>query len=42
MHKTESILENEMHKILWNFEIKTDLISARRLDLMIIKKEKQK
>ena len=26
----ESVLENETHKILWNFEIQTDyLISAR-------------
>ena len=24
MHKAESILENEMHKILWDFEIKRD------------------
>ena len=31
MHKPKSVLENETHKILWNFEIQTDhLISARR------------
>ena len=37
MHKPESILENEMHKILWDFEIQTDhLISARWPDLEII------
>ena len=24
MHKTESILQNETHKILWDFEIQTD------------------
>ena len=29
MHNTESIQENEMHKFLWHFEIKTGyLISA--------------
>ena len=26
IHKTKSILENEMHKILWDFEIQTDLL----------------
>ena len=31
MHNPESVLEIEMHKILWDFEIQTDqLISARR------------
>ena len=30
IHNPESILENKTHKILWDFEIKTDhLISAR-------------
>ena len=30
MHNSESIQENEMHKILWDFEIQTDhLILAR-------------
>ena len=24
MHKSESIWENEVHKILWDFEIQTD------------------
>ena len=39
MHKLESVLENEMHKILWNFEIEIDLlISTRRPDLVIINK----
>ena len=37
MHKPESILENEMHKILWDFEIQTaHLIPARRPDLVLI------
>ena len=41
MHNPESILENEMHKLLWNFEIQTDhLISARRPDLVIIRKKR--
>ena len=30
MHNSESVLENETHKLLWHFEIQTaDLISAR-------------
>ena len=33
MHKPKSVLENETHKILWGFEIKTDhLISTRYCD----------
>ena len=33
MHNPESILENETHKLLWDFEIRMDhLISARRPD----------
>ena len=37
MLKPESILENEMHKSLWDFKIKTyHLISARQLDLVIV------
>ena len=32
MHNPTSVLENETHKLPWNFEIQTDhLISARRL-----------
>ena len=44
MHNPESILENETHKILWDFEIQTDnLMLARRPDLVIVnKKEKKK
>ena len=41
MLKTESVLENEAYKILWNFEIQTDhLIPARRPDLVLIIKKK--
>ena len=43
MHKPESVLENETHKIFWDFEIKTDhLISARWQDLVIVDKKKKK
>ena len=42
MHKPESVLENETHKILWDFEIQTDhLITARRPDLVLINKKKR-
>ena len=43
MHKPEPILENEKHKIFWDFEIQMDnLISARRLDQLTVKKKKKK
>ena len=43
MHNLESIIENETHKILWYLEIQTDhLISARRPNLVIVKKKKKK
>ena len=43
MHNLESFLENETHKILWDFEIQTGhLISARRPDLVIVNKKKPK
>ena len=39
MHNPESVLENKTHKPLRDFDIQTDnLISARRPDLVIIKK----
>ena len=42
MNKLESVLENETHKILWDFAILTDhLITARRPDLHLINKTKQ-
>ena len=38
MHTSESVLENKMHKLLWDFGIQTaHLISARRPELAIIK-----
>ena len=44
MHESETVLENERHKILWNFKIQTDhLTPARRPGLVVInKKEKKK
>ena len=43
MHTRESVLENDSHKLLWDFDIQTDhLISARRPDLIIINNKKQK
>ena len=43
MHNPESILENETHKVLWNFEVQTDhLISARQQDLVRVNKKKKR
>ena len=43
MHNPAPVLENDTHKLLWDFNIQTDhLIPARRPDLIIIKKEKKK
>ena len=46
MHNRVAVLENDTHKLLWDFDIHTDhLISARRPDLIIIiinKKKKKK
>ena len=42
MHNPASVLENEKQKLLWDFGIQTDhLISARRMDIMIINKKKK-
>ena len=42
MHKPESVLENEMHKVLCDFEIQTDhLILARQTDWVIVRKKKK-
>ena len=41
MHNPAPVLENDTHKLLWDFNIQTDhLISARRSDLIMIKKKK--
>ena len=42
MHNPAPILENDTHKILWDFNIQMDhLIPARRPDLIIINKKKR-
>ena len=41
MHKPDTVLENETHKILWDFEIKTHhLIPVRRPHLVLINKRR--
>ena len=43
MHNPARVLENDIHKLLWDFDIQTDhLISDRRADLIIIKKKKNR
>ena len=40
MHNQASVLENDTHKLLWDFDIQKDqLIPARRPDLIIINKK---
>ena len=42
MHNPAPVLENDTHKLLWDFNIQTDhLIPARRPDLIIINKRKR-
>ena len=42
MYNPASVLENDTHKFLWDFDIQRDyLISARRLDPIIINKKKR-
>ena len=42
MHNPPPVLENDSHKLLWDFNIQTDqLISARRPGLIIINKKKR-
>ena len=41
MHNPAPALKNDIHKLLWDFDIHTDhLISARRPDLIVIKKNR--
>ena len=43
MHNPATVLENDPHKLLWDFNIQTDhLIPARRPDLIIINNKKKK
>ena len=40
LHNPASVLENDTHKFLWDFDIQTDhLISIKRPDLIIINKK---
>ena len=42
MHNPAPVLENDSHKLLWNFNIQTDhLIPARRPDPRIINKKNE-
>ena len=42
MHNSAPVLENDAHKLLWDFNIQTNhLIPARRPDLIIIKKRRE-
>ena len=42
MRNPAPVLENDMHKFLWDFNIQTDqLIPARRPDFIIINKKKR-
>ena len=42
MHNPAPVLENDMHKLLWDFDIHTDNeISAKSPDLIIINKKKR-
>ena len=42
MHNPAPVLENDTHKLLWDFDIHTDRrILARRPDLIIINKKKK-
>ena len=43
IHNPASILENDAHKFLWDFDIQTDCqISGRRPDLVIINNNNKK
>ncbi len=42
MHNPAPVLENVLHKLLWDFNIQTNhLIPARRPDLIILNKKKR-
>ena len=43
MHNPASVLDNDTHKLLRNFDIKTDhLITSRKPDLIVITKKRKK
>ena len=40
MHNLEAALDNDIHELLWDFDIQTDhLISTRRPDLIVVNKK---
>ena len=42
MHNPASVLDNDTHKLLWDFDTQTDhLISARKPDLIVINKKEK-
>ena len=42
IHNSESILKNETHEVLWDFDVQIDhLISARQPNLVIVNKKKE-
>ena len=42
MHNPAPVLENDLHKLLWDFNIQTEhLITARGPDLIIINKKRE-
>ena len=42
MHNPAPVLENDTHKLLWDFNIQTDhLFPGRRLDLIVINKKEK-
>ena len=42
MHNPAAVLENDTHKLLWDFDIEIDhLISATKIDLLEINKERE-
>ena len=42
MHNAAAVIQNDTHKFLWDFDIRTDhVILARRADLIIINKKKK-
>ena len=42
MHHPAPVLENNTHKLLWDFDTQTDhLISAKRLDQIILNNKKE-
>ena len=41
MHNSESVLENEIHKLFWDFEIKTDHLNLTRWPNLIIINKKE-